>query len=78
MSAHNKKPSQKKSSQKKKTIKDPYICFCNEVTLSTIQKALKEENIKTLDEIFDHTSAGVGACGGSCRPELKKLLDTQK
>ena len=30
----------------------------------------------SMGEIFDKTTAGVGACGGSCRPLLKKILNS--
>ena len=50
------------------------ICFCHNVKKDIIEKAIKEKNIKILDEIFDTTTAGVGPCGGSCRPLLKKML----
>lgn len=50
------------------------ICFCNSVTKDVIEKAIREGAITT-DQIFDATNAGVGACGGSCRPDLKKMLD---
>jgi bacterioferritin-associated ferredoxin len=53
---------------------DPVICRCNGVKRSTIEKAI-QSGAKTLGEIFDQTSAGVGACGGSCRAKLQTLLD---
>ena len=56
---------------------DQTICFCNEVKKSQIEKAIKE-GADTLNVIFDHTTAGVGACGGSCRPKLQIMLDSYK
>ena len=41
---------------------------------SKIEEAIKS-GVKTLDVIFDRTSAGVGSCGGSCRPYIQKMLD---
>lgn len=50
------------------------ICLCNEVSKDQIELALKA-GARTLNEIFDHTTAGVGACGGSCRGKLQVLLE---
>jgi bacterioferritin-associated ferredoxin len=60
----------KKSNQ----IKSEIICRCNSISKTEIELALKA-GAKTLNEIFDHSTAGVGACGGSCRGKLKYLLD---
>ncbi len=56
---------------KKKT---EIICRCNNVSRETIENCIKE-GAKTLNEIFDSTSAGVGPCGGSCRRKLGPLLE---
>lgn len=40
---------------------------------ATIEKAI-QSGCKTLNEIFDSTTAGVGPCGGSCRRKLAPLL----
>ena len=50
------------------------ICRCNNINRETIEKAIRE-GCRTLNEIFDATSAGVGPCGGSCRRKLGPLLD---
>lgn len=50
------------------------VCRCNIVPREVIEKAIVD-GAKTLNEIFDATSAGVGPCGGSCRREIKILLD---
>jgi len=50
------------------------ICRCNYVSRFSIETAIKN-GCKTLNEIFDETSAGVGPCGGSCRRKLGPLLD---
>ena len=55
--------------------KKPYlVCLCNSISKSKIEKSLDKGN-QTLGEIFDSTSAGVGACGGSCRPQLEEMLN---
>ena len=56
--------------RKKKEI----VCFCNNVSRETIETAIRE-GADTLNKIFDCTSAGVGACGGSCRRKLAPLLE---
>jgi len=53
--------------------KKEIICRCNEVDRQTIEKAIRE-GARTLNEIFDSTTAGVGPCGGSCRRKLAPLL----
>lgn len=49
------------------------ICRCNEISRETIEAAIRD-GAKSLNEIFDRTTAGVGACGGSCRRKLAPLL----
>lgn len=39
-----------------------------------IEQAIRD-GAKTLNEIFDATTAGVGPCGGSCRRKLGPLLE---
>lgn len=56
--------------RKKKEI----ICFCNNVSRETIEKAIRE-GANTPNKIFDSTTAGVGACGGSCRRKLIPMLE---
>jgi bacterioferritin-associated ferredoxin len=54
--------------------REPNICWCNMVSQARIETAIRD-GATTLDEIFDSTTAGVGACGGSCRPYIKRMLD---
>lgn len=54
--------------------RSPIICRCNNVDRATIEKAIVD-GCKTMNEIFDATTAGVGPCGGSCRRKLKPLLE---
>lgn len=51
------------------------ICRCNNVSREVIEKAIVN-GADTLNKIFDDTTAGVGACGGSCRRKLKPMLDS--
>ncbi len=51
------------------------ICTCNKVTQDEIENVIRR-GCRTLPKIFTATSAGVGECGGSCRPTLQKMLDS--
>lgn len=50
------------------------ICRCNNISRSAIEDAIRG-GAKTLNEIFDATTAGVGPCGGSCRRKIGPMLD---
>lgn len=63
------------SAIQKKDKKKRFICLCNSVSQAEIEGAI-ERGCSTLGKIFDATRAGVGACGGSCQPLLRKLLET--
>ena len=54
--------------------KSEIICRCNNISREVIEQAIRD-GAKTLNEIFDSTTAGVGACGGSCRRKLGPLLE---
>ncbi|MGE3973282.1 MAG: (2Fe-2S)-binding protein [Bdellovibrionales bacterium] len=54
--------------------KQEIICFCNNISRETIEQAIRD-GADTLNKIFDATTAGVGACGGSCRRKLAPLLE---
>lgn len=49
------------------------ICTCFGVTDKEIEKAIKENNLHTVEEVTNYTKAG-GACGG-CHGEIQKILD---
>lgn len=53
------------------------ICLCNAIPQDVVEAAI-ERGCQTLGRIFDATTAGVGACGGSCQPLLRKMLETYK
>jgi ferredoxin-nitrate reductase len=48
------------------------ICSCNNVGDGNIRKAM-DEGCLDLDSVCDKTGAGLGC--GSCRPEIKKILE---
>ncbi|MFH2145167.1 MAG: Fe-S cluster assembly protein NifU [Candidatus Omnitrophota bacterium] len=48
------------------------ICKCFSVTDKKIIRAIKENNLRTMEEVTNYTKAG-GGCG-KCQPEIEKLL----
>lgn len=58
--------------QKKKT---DIICRCNNISRETIEAAIRG-GCRTMNDIFDETTAGVGPCGGSCRRRIVPILQT--
>lgn len=62
------------SKPKRNRTEDPDICWCNMIPKSVIEEAIRQ-GARELNEIFDQTTAGVGPCGGSCRPYLAKMLE---
>jgi len=60
------------SSKPKSKLKEN-ICLCNSVEYEDIKKAI-QGGCRTLNRIGDATTAGFGACGGSCRRDLEKIL----
>lgn len=67
-----KSKNQQAPAEKPKT--ERLICLCNEVSQATVEAAIAR-GCHRLGQIFDATTAGVGACGGSCQPTLKKMID---
>jgi bacterioferritin-associated ferredoxin len=51
------------------------ICLCNSIPQDTVEAAI-ERGCNTLGKLFDATTAGVGACGGTCQPILNKMLES--
>ncbi|MBU4376366.1 MAG: Fe-S cluster assembly protein NifU [Candidatus Omnitrophica bacterium] len=49
------------------------ICKCFSVTDKKIIRAIKENNLHTVEEVTNYTKAG-GGCG-KCKPEIEKLLN---
>ena len=48
------------------------ICKCFSVTDKKIVRAIKENNLRTVEQVTNYTKAG-GGCG-KCKPEIEKLL----
>ena len=53
-------------------MEDIEICHCNGVLRSEIVKAIKENNLKTVEEVQEATQAGT-TCGG-CIPDIEEIL----
>jgi NAD(P)H-nitrite reductase large subunit len=51
---------------------DDKICFCYNISRSTIEKAIRE-GAKTIEEIRKQTQANTG-CGG-CEQEVRQILE---
>jgi NifU-like protein len=49
------------------------VCKCFSVTDKKIIRAIKENNLHTVEEVTNYTKAG-GGCG-KCKPEIEKLLN---
>lgn len=52
------------------------ICTCAEIKEQQIVSAIKNQNLKTLDEVCENTGAGM-ICGG-CRPVIVEILKKHK
>ncbi len=53
-------------------MEDIEICHCNSIMKSEIVTAIKEKNLKTLEEVQEETRAGT-ICGG-CIPDIEDIL----
>lgn len=50
------------------------VCRCNNVKYKTIEKAIVA-GARTVNEIAARTSATTGYCGGTCTPEVQKMIE---
>lgn len=58
---------------KRETVgEERIVCKCFSVTDKKIIRAIKENNLKTVEDVTNYTKAG-GGCG-KCKPEIEKLL----
>ncbi len=60
------------SVKKKTSGEEKVICECFGVTDKKIIRAIKENNLKTVEEVTNYTKAG-GGCG-KCKPKIEELL----
>lgn len=49
------------------------VCVCNQVSREDILTAVKR-GCRTVDRVSAATTAGAGQCGGTCRPEIARLV----
>lgn len=52
------------------------VCHCFGVTNKKIERAIRENNLRTVEDVTNYTKAG-GGCG-SCIDEIEHVLDTVK
>ena len=52
---------------------DKLVCTCMDVYKSTIVTAIKEKNLKTVEEVGEETEAGT-VCG-QCQDDIQEILD---
>lgn len=52
------------------------VCKCFGVTENQIRKAVRENNLSTVNDVTNFTKAG-GACG-ECRDQIQEILDQEK
>jgi len=54
---------------------DNIICRCEEISETEIREAIRDFELKTVDEVKRLTGAGMGLCQGrSCEPLIKRIL----
>ncbi len=54
--------------------KEKIICTCFQITENIIWDAIKQNNLKTVEEVTNYTKAG-GACG-KCKAVIQDMIDT--
>ena len=52
---------------------DELICNCMQIYKSTIVETIKEQKLKTVEEVGESTDAGT-ACG-ECQEKIQEILD---
>lgn len=53
-------------------VSDELICVCMDVSKQTIADAIKEKELKTVEEVGDETDAGTNC--GACMGEIEDIL----
>lgn len=61
-------------SEDNESCTDKIVCTCFEVTEKQIWNAIKENGLKTVEEVTNYTKAG-GACG-RCKGAIKDIIET--
>ena len=52
------------------------VCRCHDVSNIEIKDAIEANNLKTVEEVGDETSAGTGC--GFCQEEIQEIIDELK
>ena len=50
------------------------VCRCNNIKYRTIERAIRE-GAHTLTQVATRTTATLGQCGGTCTPDVQKMID---
>lgn len=50
------------------------VCRCNNVKYRTIERAIRE-GAHTLHQVATRTTATLGQCGGTCTPDVQKMIE---
>ena len=50
------------------------VCRCNNIKYRTIERAIRE-GACTISQVATRTTATLGECGGTCTPDVQKMLD---
>jgi NifU-like protein len=56
----------------KKILEGKVICTCFGVTEEEIERAIRENNLTTVEQVTNYTKAG-GGCG-QCQPDIEKII----
>lgn len=59
------------TSKRKPKIK--LVCYCHGVSEASVAEAIARGCHK-VDLVSDATTAGIGPCGGTCRPTIQKMI----
>ena len=50
------------------------VCRCNNIKYRTIERAIRE-GAHTLTQVASRTTATLGQCGGTCTPDVQKMIE---
>ena len=50
------------------------VCRCNNIKYRTIERAIRE-GAHTLTQVATRTTATLGQCGGTCTPDVQKMVE---
>jgi len=59
--------------KKKRELEGNVVCTCFGVTDREIERVIRENNLKTVEDVTNYCKAG-GGCGG-CRGEIEKIIE---